>query len=127
MRMTIPALLAVLTLSVTMACGSSSDIKTPANQSYRFEGLTTVVTWEASREATHYIVYYDDFFGDNCRVDSRGGSQFLRAVGRERRGNQLHPPQPRQRELLLGGGLQQFRMLRNRRFKSRATERPSHA
>lgn len=72
MRMTIPALLAVLTLSVTMACGSSSDIKTPANQSYRFEGLTTVVTWEASREATHYIVYYDDFFGDNCRVDSRG-------------------------------------------------------
>ena len=127
MRITLLALLAVLTLAVTLACGSSSDIKTPANQSYRFEGLTTVVTWDASRGATHYIVYYDDFFGDNCRVDSRGSPSFLRAVGRECRGNQLHPLQPRQRELLLGGSLQQFRLLRNRRFEPCAADWPSYA
>lgn len=76
MRMTLLALLAFLILAVTLACGSSSDIKAPANQSYRFEGLTTVVTWNASRGATHYIVYYDDFFGDNCRVDSRRSPSF---------------------------------------------------
>ena len=94
MRMTIPALLAVLTLSVTMACGSSSDIKTPANQSYRFEGLTTVVTWEASREATHYIVYYDDFFGDNCRVDSRGAPSFCEQLAGNVVGTSYTHPSP---------------------------------
>ena len=53
MRMKLLAPLAILTLAVTLACGSSSDIKAPANQSYRFEGLTAVVTWAASRGATH--------------------------------------------------------------------------
>ena len=43
MRITLPALLAILALAVTLACGSSSDIKAPSNQSYRFEGLTAVI------------------------------------------------------------------------------------
>ena len=92
MRMTIPALLAVLTLAVPLACGSSSDIKTPANQSYRFEGLTTVVTWDASKGATHYIVYYDDFFGDNCKIDSRGSPDFCeRLAGNVVGTSYIHP------------------------------------
>ena len=57
MRVTTLALLAILTLAIALACGSSSDMKTPANQSYSFEGLKTVVTWDASKGATHYNIY----------------------------------------------------------------------
>ena len=42
----------------------------PANAKYRREGSTTVVTWAASAGATHYKVYYHDFFDSNCKLSS---------------------------------------------------------
>ena len=48
----------------------------PANAQYRHEGSTTVVSWDPSAGATHYKVYYDDFFGTNCRIGSGGSPSF---------------------------------------------------
>ena len=42
----------------------------PANAQYERVGTTTVVTWDPSAGATHYKVYYDDFFGTSCRLSS---------------------------------------------------------
>ena len=42
----------------------------PANAQYVRVGTTTVVTWEPSAGATHYKVYFDDFFDSNCRLSS---------------------------------------------------------
>ena len=42
----------------------------PANAQYVRVGTTTVVTWDPSAGATHYKVYYDDFFGTSCRLSS---------------------------------------------------------
>ena len=48
----------------------------PANAQYRHEGSTTVVSWDPSAGATHYKVYYDDFFGTSCRIGSGGSPSF---------------------------------------------------
>ena len=40
----------------------------PANTRYSHDGSTVVVTWNPSAGATHYKVYYDDFFGASCRL-----------------------------------------------------------
>ena len=42
----------------------------PANAQYEHVGTTAVVTWDQSAGATHYKVYYDDFFGTSCRLSS---------------------------------------------------------
>ena len=64
MRMMTLALIALLAFA--SACGGISSPETPGNQSYRFEGLETAVTWDASENATHYIVYHSDFPADDC-------------------------------------------------------------
>ena len=46
----------------------------PANAQYVRVGTTTVVTWDPSAGATHYKVYYDDFFGTSCRLSSESPS-----------------------------------------------------
>ena len=38
----------------------------PANARYSRDGSTIVVSWDAVSEATHYKVYYSDFFDSNC-------------------------------------------------------------
>ena len=48
----------------------------PADEQYRRDGRTTVVSWGASSGATHYKVYHDDFFGSNCRLGSSGRPSF---------------------------------------------------
>lgn len=65
-------------LAATLACGilPSQAITTPTNQSYHYEGLSTVVTWNASKGATHYIVYHDNFFADNCSLSPGGSPSF---------------------------------------------------
>ena len=40
----------------------------PTNVRYRHDGSTITVSWTPSEEATHYKVYYDDFFGSSCRL-----------------------------------------------------------
>ena len=42
----------------------------PTGAQYVRVGSTTVVTWDTSAGATHYKVYYDDFFGTSCRLNS---------------------------------------------------------
>ena len=38
----------------------------PANARYSRDGSTIVVSWDAVSEATHYKVYYSDFFDSDC-------------------------------------------------------------
>ena len=40
----------------------------PVNTRYSHDGSTVIVTWNSSTGATHYKVYYDDFFGASCRL-----------------------------------------------------------
>ena len=42
----------------------------PTNAQYERVGSTAVVTWSVSVGATHYKVYYSDFFGSSCRLSS---------------------------------------------------------
>ena len=42
----------------------------PTGAQYVRVGSTAVVTWDPSAGATHYKVYYDDFFGTSCRLSS---------------------------------------------------------
>ena len=42
----------------------------PTGAQYVRVGSTAVVTWDQSTGATHYKLYYDDFFGTNCRLSS---------------------------------------------------------
>ena len=42
----------------------------PTGAQYVRVGTTTVVTWDPSAGATHYKVYYDDFFDTSCRLSS---------------------------------------------------------
>ena len=46
----------------------------PTNQRYAYDGSAIVLTWDASADAASYTVYYDDFFGSNCRLGSSGPS-----------------------------------------------------
>ncbi|MCY4085309.1 MAG: hypothetical protein OXG37_00070 [Actinomycetia bacterium] len=64
--------------AAVLACGSlpGQDVSAPGNQSYHFEGLATVVTWDASAGATHYRVFYDEFFADNCELYPDGSPGF---------------------------------------------------
>ena len=47
----------------------------PANSQFRRDGSTTLISWDPSTGATHYKVYYDDFFDSSCRL-SRGSPSF---------------------------------------------------
>ncbi len=69
MKMMTLAMIALLAFA--SACGGLSSPETPGNQSYRFEGLETAVTWDASENATHYIVYYSRFLADDCDSNER--------------------------------------------------------
>ena len=42
----------------------------PTNAQYEHVGSTAVVSWSVSTGATHYKVYYSDFFGSSCRLSS---------------------------------------------------------
>ena len=42
----------------------------PTNAQYERVGSTAVVSWSDSAGATHYKVYYDDFFDSSCRLSS---------------------------------------------------------
>ena len=42
----------------------------PTNAQYERVGSTAVVSWSVSTGATHYKVYYSDFFGSSCRLSS---------------------------------------------------------
>ena len=48
----------------------------PANVRVSREGSSLVVSWDAVPSATHYKVYYHDFFGSNCRIGSGGSPSF---------------------------------------------------
>ena len=49
---------------------------TPENARYVWDNSTIVVTWDASEGAEYYTIYYDDFFDDNCKLDSDGVPAF---------------------------------------------------
>ena len=50
----------------------------PSNVRAHFvqDGTQVQVSWDPVPDAEHYRVYYDDFFGDNCRVIRNGDSSF---------------------------------------------------
>ena len=50
----------------------------PTNVRVEFEpdGTRIQVSWDPVLGAEHYKIYYDDFFGDNCRVDRFGDASF---------------------------------------------------
>ena len=48
----------------------------PPNQHYAFEGSTIVLSWDPVAGASHYRIYYDDFFSSACRVSSGGNASF---------------------------------------------------
>ena len=48
----------------------------PTNVSYVREGSSIRITWDAVSEAEYYKIYHDDFFEDNCRLNSRGRPSF---------------------------------------------------
>ena len=48
----------------------------PANQRYEYDGSSIVLTWDASTGADSYTVYYDDFFGSDCRLGRSGSASF---------------------------------------------------
>ena len=58
----------------------------PPNQRYVWQGLTTVVSWDAVSGADHYTVYYDDFFSSSCRLSSGGSPSFCDELATNIRG-----------------------------------------
>ncbi len=54
------------------------DTKPPApdNAMYVWDNATTILSWDASKGAEYYNIYYDDFFDDNCRVSRNGDPSF---------------------------------------------------
>ena len=50
----------------------------PTNVRVQFvpDGTRIQVSWDPVPDAEHYKIYYDDFFGDNCRVDRSGDASF---------------------------------------------------
>ncbi len=50
----------------------------PTNVRVQFvqDGTQIQVSWDPVPDAGHYKIYYDDFFGDNCRVDRFGDASF---------------------------------------------------
>ncbi|MDE0171036.1 MAG: hypothetical protein OXS29_16265, partial [bacterium] len=53
--------------------GSPPD--TPTNQSYEHTTDGTItLTWDAPPTATHYTIYYDDYFSTGCYLGSHGPS-----------------------------------------------------
>ena len=54
--------------SVAVPVTVSAPPDPPSNVRYSHDGSTIVVAWYASQGATHYKVYYDDFFDSNCRI-----------------------------------------------------------
>ena len=44
----------------------------PNNVEYRRDGSTIVVGWNAVPDADYYKIYYDDFRGSSCRLNSSG-------------------------------------------------------
>ncbi len=52
--------------AVTVTVSTPPD--PPTNVRYRHDGSTIIVSWSSSEGATHYKVYYDDFFDSRCRL-----------------------------------------------------------
>ncbi len=50
------------------ATNTSNPPDPPSNQTYRYSGASTAVSWDASADATHYNVYYDDDRADSCSL-----------------------------------------------------------
>ena len=48
----------------------------PTNVQYDLEGSSIRVSWDVVSGADYYRIYYDDFFGDSCRVRSDGSGSF---------------------------------------------------
>ena len=44
----------------------------PANVQYRRDGTAIVVSWSAAPDADYYKIYYDEFRGSSCRLNSSG-------------------------------------------------------
>ena len=110
-----------------VACGSlpGQDVSAPGNQSYHFDGLTAVVSRDASAGATHYRVFYDKFSSDSCGSDGSPG--FCGELAGNVVGTSTPTPARPGRELLLGGCLQRLGLLRGRQPERCPTQRPFRA
>ena len=63
-------------ISVVVTDDTAEAPPAPLNQHYAFEGSAIVLSWDAVAGASHYRVYYDDFFSSGCRVSSGGSTSF---------------------------------------------------
>ena len=85
-----------------------------ATSRYEWDGSEIVLSWDAVNEADYYNIYYDDFFASACTV-RRGSTSFCEELAHQRDSHYLHPHRPGPRhQLLLGGRLQQLRLLTRR-------------
>ena len=61
--------------ATTDAAPAPAPPSSPGNARYSRDASTIVVSWDAVSEATHYKVYYSDFFDSSCSI-SFGGPSF---------------------------------------------------
>ena len=54
--------------ATTDAAPAPAPPNSPGNARYSRDGSTIVVSWDAVSEATHYKVYYSDFFDSSCSI-----------------------------------------------------------
>ena len=65
-------------ISVAVTDDTAEAPPGPSNQHYAFEGSTIVLSWDPVAGASHYRIYYDDFFSSACRVSSGGRPRSVR-------------------------------------------------
>ena len=75
---------------------SISYCTSPGNQRFRWEEETIVISWEPVERATHYNIYWDDFF-TSCRLEQSGEPSWCDELARKvSETNYVHtdPPEP---------------------------------
>ena len=48
----------------------------PGNARFKWDGETNVVSWDPVERASHYNVYWDDFFSSSCYLEQSGKPQW---------------------------------------------------
>ncbi len=70
----------------------------PDNAWYVWDNSTTILSWDASKGAEYYNIYYDDFFDDNCRLHSDGTPAFCDELATNNTGTSYVHTEPDEEE-----------------------------
>ena len=55
----------------------------PGNARFKWDGETIVVSWDPVERATHYNIYWDDFFSSSCSLNQVGKPEWCEELAEE--------------------------------------------